>query len=91
MLNLTEGAAEAIKGLVGDRPDAGLRIFTRNEDGGQLELGLSISDRPDPGDEVVDRSGSHVFVEGNIAPMLDGRTLDAEVGDGQRVQFGFVP
>ncbi|HVA75669.1 MAG TPA: hypothetical protein VNF71_14010 [Acidimicrobiales bacterium] len=90
MLNLTEGAAEAIRGLVGDRPDAGLRIFSRKDDGNQIELGLSISDRPETGDEVVDHSGTHVFVDAQIAPILDGRTLDANVGDGQRVQFGFV-
>ncbi len=89
MLTLTEGATEAIHGLVGDRPGAGLRIFTR-PDADELRLALSIADGPQPSDEVVEQSGCQVFLDQQVAPLVDGRTLDAHPGDGQRVRFDFV-
>lgn len=91
MLTLTEGATQAIQGLVGERSGAGLRIFSQNTDSEQLQLGLSISDGPEPTDEVVEQSGCNVFLDQQIAPLVDGRTLDARPGEGERVvQFTFV-
>ena len=90
MLTLTEDAAQAIQSLVGDHPDAGLRIFPQNTDGDNLQLGLSISGSPEPTDEVVQQSGCQVFLEQQIAPLVDGRTLDASPTEGQGVQFSFV-
>lgn len=91
MLTLTEGAAQAIQGLVGDRPGAGLRIFSQQPVGDQLQLGLTISEGPEPTDEVVEQSGCQVFLDEQVAPLIDGRTLDAESADGQqKVRFSFV-
>ena len=90
MLTLTEGATQAIQGLVGDRPGAGLRIFSQHADGDQLRLGLSISDIPEPTDEVVEQSGCQVFLDAEVAPLVDGRTLDASPTEDQRVEFAFV-
>jgi Fe-S cluster assembly iron-binding protein IscA len=90
MLTLTEGASQAIQGMVGDRPGAGLRIFSRHSENDELQLGLSISDVPEPTDEVVEQSGCQVFLDSQVAPLVDGRTLDAHPTDGQRVQFAFV-
>lgn len=89
MLSLTEGAVEAIHGLVGDRPEAGLRIFAR-DDAGEMKLALSISDSPEPTDEVVEQSGCHVFLDQQVAPLVDGRTLDAVEGEGRGFRFGFA-
>jgi Fe-S cluster assembly iron-binding protein IscA len=83
MLTLTEGATEAIKGLVGDHPGAGLRIFPgqsdshEQSDSQELQFGLSISESPEPNDEVVEQSGCQVFLDEAVAPLVDGRTLDA--------------
>ncbi len=90
MLTLTDGATQAIQELVGEREGAGLRIFAQNPDSDQLQLGLSISEAPEPTDEVVEQSGCQVFLDEQIAPLVDGRTLDAQPADGQRVQFAFV-
>ena len=90
MLRLTHDATQAIQGLVGERPGAGLRIFSQNSDSNELQFGLSISDGPEPTDEVVEQSGCQVFLDQQVAPLVDGRTLDARPAEGQRVQFAFV-
>ena len=91
MLTLTDGATQAIQGLVGGRPGAGLRIFSRpTSDSNDLELGLSVADGPEPTDEVVEQSGAQVFLDEQVAPLVDGRTLDAHPVEGQKVQFDFV-
>lgn len=90
MLTLTEGATRAIQELIGDRTGAGLRIFSQHSDSEQLQLGLSISDNPEPTDEVVEQSGCQVFLDAEIASLDNGRTLDASPDEDQRVQFAFV-
>lgn len=90
MLTLTEDATQAIQGLVGERPGAGLRIFSDQTDGSQLRLGLSVSEGPEPTDEVVEQSGCHVFLDEQVAPLVDGRTLDARSVEGQGIEFAFV-
>jgi len=90
MLTLTEGATEAIQGLVGDRPGAGLRIFPHASDSGEVHLALSVTDGPQPTDEVVEQSGCNVFLDEQVAPIVDGRTLDAHELDGEKVQFDFT-
>jgi iron-sulfur cluster assembly protein len=92
MLALTEEATAAIQGLVGGRPGAGLRIFSEppTSDGDQAQFGLSISDGPEPTDEVVEKSGTYVFLDPQVARLVDGRTLDARATEGQKVEFAFV-
>lgn len=90
MLTLTDSAAQAIQGLVIDRPGAGLRIFSQSADSDQVRLGLSISDVPESTDEVVEQAGCRVFLDQQVAPLLDGRTLDANPSEGEPVQFSFV-
>ena len=90
MLNLTDGATEAINGLVAERPGAGLRIFPQQSDDDDLRLGLAISASPEPTDEVVEQAGCHVFLDQQVAPLIDGRTLDAVPTGGDRYQFAFV-
>ena len=90
MLLLTDDATQAIQELVGERPGAGLRIFSQHSDSAQLQFGLSISDGPEPTDEVVEQAGCHVFLDEQVAPLVDGRTLDARSAEGQRIEFAFV-
>jgi iron-sulfur cluster assembly protein len=90
MLTLTEGATEVIHGLVGEREGAGLRIFPESFDLNQLRLGLSVSDSPEPTDEVIEQSGCQVFLDQQVALLVDGRTLDARPTEGERVEFAFT-
>lgn len=90
MLNLTEGATEAIQGLVGNQPGAGLRIFPRQTNPDEVRLGLTVSTAPEPTDEVVKRSGCQVFLDQEVAPLVDGRTLDAVPTEDRGFQFAFV-
>jgi Fe-S cluster assembly iron-binding protein IscA len=91
MLTLTDRATEAIQGLIGSRLGAGLRIFPRSPDSTELEHALSIAEGPQPTDEVVEQSGCHVFLDEQVAPLVDGRTLDAHtVNEGQRFRFDLL-
>jgi Fe-S cluster assembly iron-binding protein IscA len=89
MPTLTEDATEAIKELVGDRQGAGLQIFPGQTENEELQLGLSISDAPEPTDEVIEQWGCQVFLDQQVAPLLNGRTLDA-AAEGRQVHFAFV-
>ena len=44
---------------------------------------------PEPGDQVIERGGARVFVDGQIAPMLDDAELIARE-DGGQVAFGLA-
>lgn len=90
MLNLTDGATEAISGLVGNQPGAGLRIYPQQVENDELRLGLAISRSPEPTDEVVEQAGCQVFLDQDVAPLIDGRTLDAVATGEDRYQFAFV-
>jgi Fe-S cluster assembly iron-binding protein IscA len=92
MLTLTEGALQAIHGLVGDRPGAGLRLSSRESisDNDRVRLDLSISDAPEATDEVVEQGGCQVFLAEQVAPLVDGRTLDAHPAGDNRVEFVFL-
>ena len=80
MLTLTEHAQTAVRTLTQDpqAPEgAGLRI-TPGNDG----LELMLVTEPVPGDALIDDGGARVFVEPQVAQLLDEQTLDAQVEDG---------
>jgi iron-sulfur cluster assembly protein len=80
LLTLTEHAQTAVRTLTQDpqAPErAGLRI-TPGNDG----LELMLVAEPMPGDALIDDGGARVFVEPLVAHLLDERTLDAQVEDG---------
>lgn len=81
LLTLTEHAQTAVRTLTQDpqAPDgAGLRITPGNEG-----LELMLVAEPAPGDALIDDGGTRVFVEPQVAQLLDGQTLDAQVEDGK--------
>lgn len=79
MLTLTEPAVEAIRSLT-SRPElpagAGLRIVHGDTAGG---LELHICPAPGAGDQIIETGGARVFVQGEAASMLGGKTLSAKV------------
>ena len=90
MLTLSASAVEAVDSLVHSNPEvpeeAGLRILPVSES----ELTMEIAVEPEPDDQVIERGGARVFVDGQIAPMLDDAELVARE-DGGQVAFGLVP
>ena len=79
MLTVTPNAAEAIHDLVAKYPGTGLRIWPRFRDGNRVRFGLELSDRPAPTDQVIEEHGSQVFLDEQVAPLLDGGILDVRV------------
>ena len=90
MLTFTHEAAEAIDAVVHSAPNApdnaGLRIFRGVAPDGEEGLRLSVTDRPEPDDAVVEAEGTPVFLDSDAADMLDDKVLDASV-EGQQVGF----
>lgn len=91
MLTLTTDAAQVIQDLVADHPGAGLRISSNPVDTDRIELGLAVTANPEPTDQIVDEQGSQVFLDPQVAPLLEDRTLDVEVSDDREVAFKLLP
>ena len=90
MLTLTDNAADVVKQIADQVPEAeasGLRISQAGpgEDAG---LALTPAEAPLPGDQVVDDGGARVFLDETAAQLLDDKVLDAQVGQDGSVQFG---
>ncbi len=89
MLTLTPAASEAVNSLmeVTEMPDgAGIRISPVGVSEGHAELSIGLAEAPEASDDVVEQEGARVFVEPDVTPLLDDKTLDAWVDDG-RVTF----
>src|ERR687896_394638 len=90
VLAISPSASEAIKGLVAASnlpPDGGVRISSHPE--GPGTFALSLAPEADEADAVVEEQGAVVFLDDEIAPLLDDKTLDAHT-QGDRVTFTFV-
>ena len=83
MLTITRTAADALGTIVASTPkapeSAGLRIARNVGADGQSALTLSLTEAPQPTDEVVEAEGVPVFVDAALAPELSDKVLDAEV------------
>jgi len=67
--------------------EAGLRIAATED---QSQLSVAVTEGPAPGDQVIEDQGARVFVDPQVAPMVDDATLHAENQDG-RIAFGLAP
>lgn len=89
MLTLTDNAADIVKQIADQLPDAdesGLRISEADEsDPGLILAAVSA---PEPGDQVIDDHGARVFLDRTAATILDHKVLDARVEDDGAVTFG---
>jgi iron-sulfur cluster assembly protein len=90
VLTISPAACEAIRGLVAasDLPaHAGVRITGHPEGPGILDLSLA----PDASeaDAVVEQQGATVFIDDEVVPLLDDKTLHAHI-QGDRVAFTIV-
>ncbi|MDQ1131112.1 Fe-S cluster assembly protein HesB [Microbacterium sp. SORGH_AS_0888] len=86
MLTLTENAATAVTSITAQIPadGGGLRI---RDTGAQTGFELSLVERPEPSDTVVETDGARVFVAEDATVALDDRVLDAEIGADGAVRF----
>ena len=90
MLAISPVASEAIKGLVAASdlpPDGGVRVSSHPE--GPEIFELSLAPEAGAADAVVEEQGATVFLDDEVAPLLDDKTLDAQI-HGDQVTFMFV-
>jgi Fe-S cluster assembly iron-binding protein IscA len=66
-------------------PTAGLRVAARPDSSAPLEV--KIVDRPRPGDSVVERHGTRLYLDLEAAERVQGGELDAVTDRRGRVQF----
>jgi iron-sulfur cluster assembly protein len=82
MITLTMEATDAIRELVGNAelPDTGGLRLDMNDgsmNSAPPSLALSLVESPAATDEVIDEGGVHVYVSEQVAPLLDGKEIDA--------------
>ena len=90
MLVISPAASEAIKGLLAASdlpPNAGVRISSHPQEPGAFEL--SLVPQAGAADAVVEEQGATVFLDDEVVPLLDDKTLDAQI-HGDQVAFTFV-
>ena len=87
MLELADGAVQEIKELAGD---GGLRFVGKEGEEGSVQFEPSLADEPSDGDQVVERNGARVFLDGLAAEKLDDQILEVH-SHGDHVHFNFVP
>jgi Fe-S cluster assembly iron-binding protein IscA len=88
VLALTPTAADAVRRLAGGSglgPESGVRIAV-GEDSADGSLEVEVTAGPRERDATIEREGARVYVESDIAPLLDDKLLDAEV-EGEQVRF----
>jgi iron-sulfur cluster assembly protein len=81
MLELTDQARDAIKGIVEDAElgaEAGLRITGTTNGNGEAGLEFEVAEGADAGDETVSSGGANVFLDEVAAGVLGDKTLDVE-------------
>lgn len=96
MLTLTDNATAIVTTLVSrqtDAPDAGLRIHSTAtaEPGASASLAVLVTSDPEPQDQVVEVSGTRLFLDETAATALEDKILDAGVDDAGSVSFAVLP
>ncbi|TXK19280.1 Fe-S cluster assembly protein HesB [Homoserinibacter sp. GY 40078] len=89
MLTLTENAGTVVSDLVSRATDvdtAGLRIQQ-----GENRFDVAIATAPTAEDVVIEQSGARVFMDGQVAQVLDEMTLDAQVDPEGSIRFALAP
>ncbi len=91
MLTITPEASQAIRGILAasDAPDGSMfRISPQGQDGTSPGPGLAVSvtEAPQPDDQVVEAEEVAVCVEPSAAVLLDDKQLEATVV-GDQVSF----
>ena len=78
MITVTDSAVKQLQTILADEPEAsgkGLRIFVEQGGCAGLQYGMTLDERKE-GDEIVEREGVQVLVDGESAKYLSGSTID---------------
>ena len=94
MLTITPEASHAIRGILdaSDAPDGSMfRISPQGQNGTAPgpSLAVSVTEAPDPEDQIVEGEEVAVAVEPSAAAMLDDKELDVTVA-GEQVNFSIA-
>lgn len=87
MLELTQGAAEAIRNVLASIDDeelpaeSGLRITTESTDPEGTDFALTIVGGPEDGDATVSGHGANVYLSSGVSELLSDKVLDAHSHD----------
>jgi iron-sulfur cluster assembly accessory protein len=82
MITVTDSAVKQLQSLLAEDPAAtgkGLRIFVEQGGCAGLQYGMAMDERKE-GDEVIERDGVQVLVDGESAKYLTGSTIDFSDG-----------
>ena len=90
MLTLSPSAVDAVDTLLHSGlevpDDAGLRIGSAPDS----QLTIGIAPEPAPGDQVIEEGGARVFVDPEVAEILENVQLDART-EGDQIAFALTP
>ena len=87
MLTLTENASAIVKEIASQTGGEGPGLRIAADPGQEASFGISATDHPEPGDEVVEQAGATVYLESQAADVLSDKILDAGVDEAGNVQF----
>ncbi len=88
MLTLSPTATAVVTSIVGQQsaqPTAGLRIGNEGD-----QYTVAVVEAPAADDVVIEKDGARVFLDGEVAPSLDDRQLEAQVDEAGAVSFGLA-
>jgi Fe-S cluster assembly iron-binding protein IscA len=87
MLTMTETASTLVRTITDQSvgtPEGGLRISQADS---ATDFAVDVVAAPGAADQVVEREGARVFLEGNAAEALSDRVLDAQLDENNAVRF----
>jgi iron-sulfur cluster assembly protein len=89
-MHVSETAAQAINAALSEVPEGGLRISPAAANGDQVMLQVSVVESPADTDQIIQEQGTRVFVDCQVAPLLEDKTLDAHIAEDRGVEFAIV-
>ena len=77
MIHVTDSAFGQLKAIVDEQedPTKGLRIYVENGGCAGMQYGMGLDHAKD-GDEIVERDGVKVIIDGPSVQFLNGSTID---------------
>jgi Fe-S cluster assembly iron-binding protein IscA len=86
LLALTDRAVQAVKEIVSSSeatPDTGGLRMAAEPSEAPVRFQLSVAALPGEDDEVVEEQGARLFLDQQVAHLLEDKVLDASVDEGQ--------
>jgi iron-sulfur cluster assembly protein len=87
MLTLTENASTIVKEIAAQTAGEGAALRITADPDREASFGITASDHPEPGDQVVEQAGATVYLESQAADVLSDKVLDAGVDEAGNIQF----